>query len=343
MKGLYRSPPVDDRLIWDAWLSSHNLPAMLAADEISLFDALDAQPLTVQQAAKACNVNSRALGIITLLLCALGFLNKREGRLGLTVTSRNYLVKSSNFYWGALLGFWKENQHVYDQLIEALKPGAAHKGGAHAEGWAAGKIGLEEARGIAAFMHAHSCAPAMGVARTDAFKDVKRLLDVGAGSGVFAIAAAQAWPELRATVMDLDTMCAAASKYIEDGEVADRVDTVAVDMFREAWPAGYDALFFSNIFHDWNDERCLELARRAYASLAPGGVVLVQEALLDEDRPGPLWTAHFSLMMALDMEARQFRPSELAGLLTDAGFVDVRVAPLLGCTSTVIGTRPLTD
>jgi hypothetical protein len=40
MKGQYLSPPVDDRLIWEVWLSSHNLPAMLAADQISLFDKL---------------------------------------------------------------------------------------------------------------------------------------------------------------------------------------------------------------------------------------------------------------------------------------------------------------
>ncbi len=102
MKGQYLSPPVDDRLIWEVWLSSHNLPAMLAADQISLFDKLADGPLSVQDAATVCNVNPRALGIMSGLLCALGLLNRRDGRLGLTVTSRNYLVKSSNFYWGAL-------------------------------------------------------------------------------------------------------------------------------------------------------------------------------------------------------------------------------------------------
>ncbi|MBO9576026.1 MAG: methyltransferase [Sphingobium sp.] len=340
MKGLYRSPPVDDRLIWDAWLSSHNLPAMLAADEISLFDALDAQPLTVQEAAKACNVNPRALGIIAGLLCALGFLNKREGRLGLTVTSRNYMVKSSNFYWGALLGFWKANQHAYNQLMEVLKPEAAHKGGAHAEGWAAGKIGVEEARGIAAFMHAHSCAPAMGVARTDAFKGVNKLLDVGAGSGVFAIAAAQAWPELRATVMDLDTMCEAASKYIEDGEVADRVDTAARDMFREAWPTGYDALFFSNIFHDWNDETCVELAKKAFAVLPSGGRIFLHEQLMNDNLDGPTVTAAFSMLMLVGTQGRQYSLPEFGTILGQAGFVDIEATATCGYYSLVSARKP---
>jgi hypothetical protein len=79
---------------------------------------------------------------------------------------------------------------------------------------------------------------------------------------------------------------------------------------------------------------------RILGTLAPGGVVLIQESLLEEDRPGPLWTAHFSLMMALDMEGRQLRPSQLRELLVEAGFVDVRVVPLLGYTRTTIAVRP---
>jgi len=340
LKGPYRSPPVDDKLIWDAWLASHNLPAMLAADEIGLFDALAQTPLSVQDAAKACNVNPRALGIVTALLCALGFLAKREGRLSLTVTSRNYLVKSSDFYWGALLGFWRANLHSYDQIMAVLAPDATHRGGAHAEGWAAGKIGLEEARGIAAFMHAHSCAPAIGVARSPAFQGVKKLLDVGAGSGVFAIAAAQAWPELRATVMDLDTMCEAAMHYVRDGEVADRVDAAPLDMFRDAWPIGYDALFFSNIFHDWNDETCIDLAKKAFDVLPSGGRIFLHEQLMNDNLDGPPVTASFSILMLIGTQGRQYSLPEFGHILTAAGFTDVEATATCGYYSLVSATKP---
>ena len=27
-------------------------------------------------------------------------------------------------------------------------------------------------------------------------------------------------------------------------------------MFREPWPKGYGALFFSNVYHDWDFETC---------------------------------------------------------------------------------------
>jgi acetylserotonin N-methyltransferase len=298
VKGQYLSPPVDDRQIWDIWLSFHNLPTMLAADEISLFDALADGPLALGDLARKCHVNARALGIVNSLLCALGLLVRRDGRYGLTPVSRNYLVKTSNFYWGALLTGFRQSAPSTEQIIAALAPDAQHLGGENAKGWEAGDIPLDRARQIAAFMHAHSCAAAIGAAQHAVFADVKRVLDVGGGSGVFPIAMAQRWKHLRGTILDLGTMCEAAMHYVLAGEVADRVDTVPVDMFREPWPTGYDALFFSNVFHDWSDETCLDPARGAdqRQSRWPGerGVLLDPDAVRNAGppvHPAGIWRA----------------------------------------------------
>ncbi len=340
MKGDYLSPPVDDRLIWEAWLSCHNLPAMLAADEIGLFDALASGPRDVQDLAKACGVNARALGIVAALLCALGLLTRREGRLGLTPTSRHYLVKTSGFYWGTLIGIYRGNLPLYDQIMAVLAPDAAHQGSGPATGWAEGSIGLEQARHIAAFMHAHSCAPAIAAARSGAFRDVKRLLDVGAGSGVFSIAAAQASPQLRATIMDLDTMCAAAMDYVRDGGVADRVEAAPVDMFRDPWPTGHDALFFSNIFHDWNEETCIALGRKAFDVLPSGGRIFLHEQLMNDTLDGPAVTASFSILMLTGTQGRQYSLPEFGAILTQAGFVDVEATATCGHYSLVGARKP---
>ena len=103
------------------------------------------------------------------------------------------------------------------------------------------------------------------------FSGIKKFLGIGGGSGVFAIAAAQRDDGLQATIMDLNTMCDAAQSFIDAGGVGDRVDTRAVDMFREDWPTGYDALFFSNIFHDGNEATNLELAKSRSMSCRRAG------------------------------------------------------------------------
>ena len=94
-------------------------------------------------------------------------------------------------------------------------------------------------------------------------------------------------------------------------------------MFREPWPKGYDAVFFSNIWHDWNFRTCAWLAARAYEALPRGGRIMLHEALLDDDGSGPPTTAAFSMLMLLATQGQQFTFAELKALLENAGFEDI--------------------
>jgi acetylserotonin N-methyltransferase len=91
-------------------------------------------------------------------------------------------------------------------------------------------------------------------------------------------------------------------------------------MFRAAWPQGYDAHFFSNIFHDWSFETCLDLARSSHAALPPGGRILLHEMLLDDSGAAPLPAVIFSLLMAMGTKGQQFTFPQLRELLEQAGF-----------------------
>ena len=118
-------------------------------------------------------------------------------------------------------------------------------------------------------------------------------------------------------------MCEVAQDYIETGEVSDRVDTAAVDMFRQSWPKGYDALFFSNIWHDWNFETCKWLAARAFEILPAGGRIMLHEMLLDDDGAGTVTAASFSMLMLLGTQGQQFTFGELKDILESAGFAGI--------------------
>ena len=337
----YELPPTDDRAVWDTWLSIHHLPSVTVADDLGMLKSLHESPAGAIELADRLDCDRRTTVAIVRMLAAMGYLEQRLGVYQLTDPARLYLLRGSPYYWGHMLG---HRTNVHDTLMERAMgrsptgvPGHRDgdtKGDTSAVGWASGQIDLEHGRRIAAAMHSHSLPAATGLARNGDFAGVTHLLDVGAGSGCYPIALVQANPRLRATIMELPAMCEAAQEYILAAGVENRVDTVAVDMFREPWPRGYDGVFFANVWHDWNFETCAWLAKQTYDTLSPGGSIFLHEMLLDDDGDGPLTTVSFSMLM-LGTEGQQFTLPELKALLEGAGFTDVQAHHTYGYYSLV--------
>lgn len=336
----YEMPVTGDRAIWDLWLSQHQLPAVTVADELGVFAATVDQAKAGDALADELGLDPFALGILLSMLAAMGLMTHRGGAWRATDIARTYVLKDSRFYWGPLLHGARGPKEAHQIFAQALRRGTIEDGTAPVNNWESGQLGVERARDIAAFMHAHSLPASIGAARSGVFAQSRRLLDVGGGSGVFAVAVAQRHPELRASVMDLNAMCQAAKTYIDEGEVADRVDTLAVDMFREPWPTGYDTLFFSNIFHDWRPETCRELAAKALAVLPSGGRIVLHEQLMNDNLDGPLTTAAFSMLMLMGTRGKQYSLPEFREILEGAGFTDVAAVDGSGYYSLVTATKP---
>jgi hypothetical protein len=345
----YELPTSDDRLIWDTWLSLHYLPAVTVADEMGIFRSLADDPTTAEHLATRLGFDRRTTVALLRLLAARGFLTLRLGVYQLTDPTRLYLLQDSPYYWGHMLG---RREGLHETLKERLlgqsptgRPGAddvetrTDTGQGSSGSWAAGHVDMDRARRVAAAMQSHSLPAAVGAARNGDFAGVTRLLDVGGGSGCFAIALAQQHPDMRCTIMELPTMCEVAQGYIDDAGVADRVDTVRVDMFREPWPEGYDALFFSNVYHDWNFETCEWLTQQAFNALPSGGRLYLHEMLLDDDGAGPVTPASFSMLM-LGTEGQQFTLPELKTMLEAAGFTDITAKHTYGYYSLTVGRKP---
>jgi acetylserotonin N-methyltransferase len=316
------------------------MPGVIAADQLGLFDRLAAAPAPAAELADALDLKLEALKALLPMLTALGFLEVEDQLYRLSQHGELYLVKSSPYYWGHAFSSHRETS-VTQQVLNALRrSGGGMREGSPAEGWETGQISEAMAQAIAAFMNSHSVPTALAVAQQEPFRGVRHLLDVGGGSGCFAIAIARANPELRATIMELPTMCQVAERYIQASGLEDRVDTCAVDMFREDWPTGHDATFFSNIFHDWDVQTNAELAAKAFASLPSGGTIHLNEMLIEDDGSGPLIPASFSMMMRVGTRGRQYSAAELAVLLEGAGFTGVGVTGGYAYHSLVSARKP---
>lgn len=333
-------PSTDDTPVWDAWLSAFRMPSLAVADRLGLFETLHAEPASAEELAARTGIGVEPLKALLPMLSALGFLVPRRGRYQLTVAARLYLLHDSPYYWGHAFPVARTSTAT-DLLLERF---AASKDAADAprtsDSWESGQVSAEMALNIARIMHSHSLPAALGAARQGDFAGVTRLLDVGGGSGVFSIALAQRFPKMRCTVMELPAMCERARQYIANAGVADRVDTRTVDMFREAWPRDYDAIFMSNIFHDWAPATNVQLATSAFAALPSGGRVFLHEILINDEGSGPLAAASFSMMMLVGTKGRQYSFAELARFLESAGFVDASATSSYGHYALVSARKP---
>jgi SAM-dependent methyltransferase len=157
----------------------------------------------------------------------------------------------------------------------------------------------------------------------------RRLLDLGGGPGTWAIHFCRENPGLEATVYDLPTTRAFAEETIARFDLKDRVAFVAGDFLEEELTGRYDVAWLSHILHGEGPREVRTILDKALSVLEPGGLLLIHEFILDDDRSGPLFPALFSLNMLLGTPAgRAYSGRQLFDLLRDAGFRDPRLLAL---------------
>jgi 2,7-dihydroxy-5-methyl-1-naphthoate 7-O-methyltransferase len=146
---------------------------------------------------------------------------------------------------------------------------------------------------------------------------VRRVVDVGGGSGALLAAILRQAPHLHGTLVDLPATIATAKEYL-DGDLADRSTTVAASFFDEL-PAGDDVYLLSNVLHDWNDADARRILARCAEAVPAGGRLLIVEriiaGLLDADL-----VTKMDLRMLVLVGGRERSEEEYADLAAEAGF-----------------------
>jgi|SRR5579875_1020472 len=160
------------------------------------------------------------------------------------------------------------------------------------------------------------------IARVLDHEGAVRLLEIGCGTGWYVRHAASLNPNLTAVAVDMQMdVVEQAAKNIAGWGLADRVEVRHADLRTLTCEPQFDLVtMHNNIYYFAPDER-VEALRRARATLAPGGCLLLTSAC----RGG-----HVGLdMLNLWLEYADFsgglpREQDLLDQLQDAGFCDVR-------------------
>jgi hypothetical protein len=278
-----------------------------------------------------------------LAACAsVGFLERREAGFALTPLAEDYLLETSPTYFG---GYWDLNIDNYEVCTYASMEKAILTDSPQVAGGEEFFPSLDEqvamAQAFTRGMHSLSMGP--GHAWPDAVElsQCRVLLDVGGGSGAHAIGAVTRWPNLQAIVFDATPVCEVAADFVAQHGLESRIETQNGDMWEDPFPAA-DAHLYSNIFHDWPPDKCRFLSEKSFASLEPGGRVILHEMLYNDDKTGPFAAAGLSAVMLGWTTGTQLSSAELVEMLTAAGFVGIETKPTFGYYSIVTGVKPKT-
>lgn len=344
----YQLPPLpttDNRPLWDIWLSGFQLPSLTAADELGIFTYLADHPSRSGEIASALRLGSRSIEALLNLLTALGFIARRNGIFHLNELSRCYLLPESPHYWGGVLHTVRDMPVSHSMIIDAVRSDSFTNIEDNAgprkftDEWKQSTLSAEQARRFTEKMHSHGFSSALALARFQFFDDIRSLLDIGGGSGCYSIALAAAHPLMRCTIAELPPVCQCTIDYVERYGLSDRIKIAPIDMFREEWPYGHDAIFMSDILHDWSLEHCLYLLQRAYNALPSGGRIFIHEVLLEDNGIGPLTANAYSLAMLMVAEGKQFSGHEITSLLKQAGFNAMDITPTYGYYSLITARK----
>lgn len=305
--------------------------AILTALELDLFTAVG-DGAAAEAVAARIQTAVRATEMLLNALTAMGLLVKREGVFrNSPVTARSFCAGSPADVRPALL----HTAHLWARwstLTDCVRAGAAAARPAAGEDWTEAFI---------AAMHRNASERAPQVVRAVGAATVRRMLDVGGGSGAYSIAFAQANPALHSDILDLASVAPIAQRHIDAAGVSRRVAVRAGDLRTDPLGEGYDLVFVSAICHMLSPEENQDLLRRCHAALASGGRLVIQDFILNPDKTAPKWGALFALNMLVGTPAgSSYSEPEYAEWLAAAGFREIRHERLMGPASLMIAARP---
>ena len=289
----------------------------LTSFELDIFSVLGDSEISSEEIAVEIKADPRATDRLLNALCVTGAIKKSKGKFKNSKTAAESLVKGKPGYQGGIM----HSVHLWDswtKLTDAVRAGGLEK-----------KSPVEEGTNdwfepFIAAMHNRAMSEAPELIRGIDLAGVKRVLDVGGGSGAYSMAFASAKSDTLSTVFDLPHVIPMTQRYVEEGGLEGRVETVTGDYNRDELPSGYDLAFLSAILHSNSPEQNISLFKKIYKSLNPGGRIVISDFIMGDDRTSPAFGTFFALNMLVNTTSGDtYTQSEIKDWIEQAGMTFV--------------------
>jgi (2Fe-2S) ferredoxin/ubiquinone/menaquinone biosynthesis C-methylase UbiE len=311
--------------------------AILTALELDIFTAIG-NGGTAPQIATKIGADARATEMLLNVLVSMELLKKGGDMFVNTATSSRYFREGSPDNMRMALMHTVHLWDTWSTLTECVRQGTSITRRAGV----AGEVARNEfwTKAFIAAMHRNARERAPHLIRAVGLDGVKRMIDLGGGSGAYSIAFANAKPDLKVDLLDIADVLPLTAEYVRDAGVADRVTLIPGDLRADKFAGGHDLALLSAICHMFGVDENKDLLRRAYDALDKGGRLVIQEFILEPDKTAPRTATLFALNMLVGTDkGSAYSSEEYADWLNAAGFTDVQHVKLPGPSALMIGTK----
>jgi SAM-dependent methyltransferase len=307
---------------------------LAAAVEHRAFAHLESAPLSAEALAAQARIARRGAQALLDGLLGLGLVEKEGDRYRNTALASQFLVEDKPLFLGGL-----SRVNLAEGPRRALLPQSVRTGAPAVDETTDQKenpfweLLVPAIAGLAAPV-ARLAADKLGVAQAGAIS----VLDVGGGSGIYAVVWGKANPQCRFTQLDWANVNRIARGITGKAGIADRFETIDDDFHTADFgSARYDFAIYSNIAHQESPRDNATVFGKFRRALKPGGALVISDFVLENDRTGHPFALMFHSTMLLDSkEGAVWRKADYESWLREAGFSSITFEPTPGPSTIVI-------
>mgnify|MGYP003730499901 CR=1 FL=1 len=291
---------------------------ILTAAELDLFTLLDERARNAADLAKDKGLDPRATTRLLDCLVTLGLLGKEGGVYSPTEDGAFFSSRHSESMLPMVLHL-SRLWNTWSDLTELVRVGG------HGERESGLQTGEWDWKSFVGAMHVVGRELSRSIAADYDLSRFKCLLDIGGASGTYTIAFLKRNPDMTAVLYDLENVIPMARERIAEEGIESRVRFVAGDFYRDPLPGGCDLALLSAIIHQNSPEENLDLYRKVFDALEPGGTILIRDHIMEESRTSPPAGAMFALNMLVNTRGGDtYTFAEVSEGLLRAGFREVK-------------------
>jgi hypothetical protein len=315
--------------------------ALLTSVELGIYSILAKRPMSYEDLRTTLGVHGRGFQDFLNALVTLELLEESPDGYANTAVSDYYLDQAKSTYIGGLLELAAVRLYpLWGTLRQALLTGEPQNESKNEDDYY-GNLCSNQGR-LDRFLKAMdglSMQAAKEIAERFPWERYQTFIDIGGARGALAATLARKYSHLIGGCFDLPAVGPYFNDYVRQFGLQGRIRFYEGNFFQDSLPSA-QVLLMGHVLHNWSLDQKRYLIQKAYDTLPLDGGLIVYEWFSNgERRAHPLVSLMSLNMLLASREGGGSSWKECQRWMQDAGFRQIRMEPLIGPCSMVIGIK----